>query len=1327
MIRLMKSRLELTTAATKCQPTRTTTILWATATTILSLMIVHESQAQSLIFGDAPTFSEMLEESRAPKPLMSLEPEAAPVWKQPGSRESLLMEALNAARRQQSLPTSTTSVSRKLRPEGGVLRFPEKNFEFTDPGGHWVHRSAKEMQNPLAALALINDPQLLCFMVTVEELGTELRIRLSDLVETAKTHQRRKLVNARFTEGHRLKVAGIDGWLYEATGSMLAGQEQMPFQFVHWVGLHRGVNYQIVTFGRPQEQLGQIAEELRSRFRLIDPNRTVDQASLYPAALVSTRWGVNLDCARTDWIPQAPTEGQSENTFMAARIESKSFCQTVAFSTFGLKPHRDAAVSAILAGCGINLDDVRLKAQPVTLGKFQGVRVRTGVREGFENEVIVLSENDMVWGLVISLPTNDSMRRQRTDQILERLTLAVPNHRLQTSDLLPAERRSHSAMFIRMARHCVGIKQTEQARQLAQLSVSLANDDAELVAAGLDILILSGDRAGALKVLETAPPTITNDPLRQAQLGWLLGEAGRTNEAITAYERVFPSEFSEDDYLQNYLALLAKTEQIEKALSVVNEYLQQQPTVKLCITQSSLLSLAGRHDEAVAVLKKQRDSAPLAIPELSYALAETLLEADRSEEALVELRGLIDSGIDGSQTLLLKGVAELKLDQLVESRRTFELVLQKDKDNAAAKRWLNVVVSKLGQGDIQDVREPIPPVLLPKSLTDIVATKPKLNEGDTAWIARSARAIDFQPGKSFRATISSVIHILDRQGVEAHNNLKFAFTPMQEQIFVNRVDVFDERGQRVGSVKLEDCYVQSFQDSGLATSKKLLHVPVPGLRPGCRLEYQVTYRDRSAPKLFPFTQFDSASSVPTAQSIFFITGDVSSVHWSGPAPAQSEGGLLWNHLSPQRTPTEVYPDDVQFPVTQVSVGDRRESWESVSREYLAQLDSRFKLAPLAQQITKEELQTKPSQSTEEKVNVLAAWVQQQITYQGLEFGRRGQIMPPVEQTIQNRFGDCKDHSLLLVQLLKAAGIPAHLALANTASPVNVHIPSMDQFDHMVVYVEDNRGPRVIDCTNKSVDVSLRVPASLTLTQVLVLDLAKPKFFQIPELPNDQSRLYLDRTIRIEESGIAIVSEKLSIYGYAAAGYRSVFSGTTVDARRDLVQAILLPRGSNGSLQDFQINNLNELSKPLIIVANYEARDQFHNISGQLIGQLPCAFESNLFQPNVTLERQTPFRLKAQRDVTVKTRLTLPIGYELVTPADISKVVPFAELVRITTQKEGVVEIRSRVRRPVGRFEPNEWQSFHKAQAAARELFTPKVQLTQHSLQQVNGSQKSAVR
>ena len=54
-----------------------------------------------------------------------------------------------------------------------------------------------------------------------------------------------------------------------------------------------------------------------------------------------------------------------------------------------------------------------------------------------------------------------------------------------------------------------------------------------------------------------------------------------------------------------------------------------------------------------------------------------------------------------------------------------------------------------------------------------------------------------------------------------------------------------------------------------------------------------------------------------------------------------------------------------------------------------------------------------------------------FTYKAIEFGSRGRVPNFTMEIVGNRYGDCKDHSLLFYQLLRAIDEPAELVLVST--------------------------------------------------------------------------------------------------------------------------------------------------------------------------------------------------------------------------------------------------------------------------------------------------------
>ncbi|SCB92035.1 Transglutaminase-like superfamily protein [Chitinophaga costaii] len=81
------------------------------------------------------------------------------------------------------------------------------------------------------------------------------------------------------------------------------------------------------------------------------------------------------------------------------------------------------------------------------------------------------------------------------------------------------------------------------------------------------------------------------------------------------------------------------------------------------------------------------------------------------------------------------------------------------------------------------------------------------------------------------------------------------------------------------------------------------------------------------------------------------------------------------------------------------------------------------------------------------------FVQDDIRYMGIEMGPYSHQPHTPEKVLAQRFGDCKDKSLLLCTLLRANGIAADMAYANTdEGPVlNTYLPSPDNFNHAIVH------------------------------------------------------------------------------------------------------------------------------------------------------------------------------------------------------------------------------------------------------------------------------------
>ena len=113
-------------------------------------------------------------------------------------------------------------------------------------------------------------------------------------------------------------------------------------------------------------------------------------------------------------------------------------------------------------------------------------------------------------------------------------------------------------------------------------------------------------------------------------------------------------------------------------------------------------------------------------------------------------------------------------------------------------------------------------------------------------------------------------------------------------------------------------------------------------------------------------------------------------------------------------------------------------------------------------------------STEKIIETLLNAVQEDIRYMGIEIGRGSYIPTQPYDVYTRRFGDCKDKSLLMSELLNYKGIEAYPVLVHNSlgkELINA-LPSPYQFNHVIVKILHNNKTYWFDPTNTFQEGSL---------------------------------------------------------------------------------------------------------------------------------------------------------------------------------------------------------------------------------------------------------------
>ncbi|HEY2952349.1 MAG TPA: transglutaminase-like domain-containing protein, partial [Verrucomicrobiae bacterium] len=355
-------------------------------------------------------------------------------------------------------------------------------------------------------------------------------------------------------------------------------------------------------------------------------------------------------------------------------------------------------------------------------------------------------------------------------------------------------------------------------------------------------------------------------------------------------------------------------------------------------------------------------------------------------------------------------------------------------------------------------------------------------------------------------------------------------------------------------------------------------------------------------------------------------------------------------------------------------------------------------------------ETRGATNAADKILRLARFVQQQCTYKAIEFGRRARVPNTAAQTLQNRYGDCKDQSVLLQQFLRAAGLPAHLALVHHSRPIQKDIPSLDQFNHMIVFVPGPGNGRFLDCTDKSADLAATSPYALSGQDALILDPENPRFITLPEAPTASGLISIAREIRLVNQTDAALRDQLTFTGVNASSLRYYLKAVDPAQRKAFAQRQLISSSRPIEIQDLQVDNLDDPQAPLLIRMSTLIRGQFQLLDDQLTGTLPAPWEHATLKVEPIEARQTPFQLRYPIAFHVAVTLLTPDGFAPPSPEPLQRALndPFAtcRTTGLTTNRTTRLDLN--FQQLPGRFAAPNYAAYRAATDQALQLLEPKI-------------------
>ncbi len=242
----------------------------------------------------------------------------------------------------------------------------------------------------------------------------------------------------------------------------------------------------------------------------------------------------------------------------------------------------------------------------------------------------------------------------------------------------------------------------------------------------------------------------------------------------------------------------------------------------------------------------------------------------------------------------------------------------------------------------------------------------------------------------------------------------------------------------------------------------------------------------------------------------------------------------WSSVEPAARPEPLAPPErLSPPHLAVATGA---SWKAVATAYARVVDQQLAGAGLA--ATAAEVVPKGATRLAAAQAVLD-WVRGRVRYTGLELGQAALVPAAPAETLRRRFGDCKDLALLAAGVLRAAGVPATLALVRAKADDPADLPGLGEFDHAVVAIPaaGSEPALFVDATDAQAAAG-ELATQLQGRLALVASPATAGLTRLPELAAGQNRVEVTREIVLPESGWSDASEVQALAGWPASALRA---------------------------------------------------------------------------------------------------------------------------------------------------------------------------------------------
>ena len=217
----------------------------------------------------------------------------------------------------------------------------------------------------------------------------------------------------------------------------------------------------------------------------------------------------------------------------------------------------------------------------------------------------------------------------------------------------------------------------------------------------------------------------------------------------------------------------------------------------------------------------------------------------------------------------------------------------------------------------------------------------------------------------------------------------------------------------------------------------------------------------------------------------------------------------------------------------------------------------------------------------EKAKSIFYWVQDNIRYIAFEDGYAGFVPQTVQDVFKNKYGDCKGMANLVTEMLKLAGLDAHMTWIGTKHlPYTYAIPSLCVDNHCISTVFIGGKTYFLDATENYVPIG-EYAYRIQGKEALVGKGTDHQIIKIPIADINQNKNLTQASFSLNDN-ILKGHLKVTFSGEERTGFHQYFQALPTDRKKEVLQKMLEFGNDNLNATNVKTSDLSNREIPVVI-------------------------------------------------------------------------------------------------------------------------------------------------